>query len=860
MWERHTVVAPELSLASAAPAAPAPRDTLARFGRMTRTITIEQMAYLAIFMSAVLTRFWDLGSRALHHDESLHAWFSYNYAIGKGYQHDPLMHGPFLFHLNALIYALFGATDASSRYGPALFGVILVMLPILLRPVIGRWGALICSALLLVSPSILYYSRLLRHDIYLMTFTFLVLVAIARYVDTQQGRWVFVGIIALALAHTNHEASYIVAVLLAAFLFLIITWRVAKSLLVATVVYLAALGSIVLIIPKVLRSLYPSVLDTLHWGKLPKIPWDAQAGEVNWAHWRPYLGTLLTHPMIVGILGVTLVYLCAAVYILSTLRLGETEPGTTPNDRLFGGWGTGTVVGALHRLLAEKRILFGAMGIAFFVWALLYSSLFTNIGGIFSGAFYSGIYWAGQQDVFRGGQPWYYFLFLFPLSGPVSFLFGVAAGGVTVWRFGQYVRGKREMTIRLFTQVMLLWYGAGMFAVLSEAGEKMPWLVCHIILPFTILSASLLGEAVEYLTASWRVRGADRLPSLDFRPTGAGVLGIVATARPTRELGRVRVSRRLIDSAAIGGVILFLTGWFFAVSRVSANPAGDIRFLVLAMPVIVIAFFAAFAIQFGVKRALAIAAVGVAIPLALFEVHLGWNLAFFAGDTPTDMLVYTQTAPDIPQMMREIDTLSKERTGGYNLPIWYSSATVWPMNWYLRDYVNAGSAHFMGSSLTAPPPDDAAIVMVANEDFGPWEEQNLQNYERTDYVMRWWFPEEIYRAFTYSPPAPRPDYPGLWKTGIIPAHTDPVTGKLVPAASGEVRPSWGDTLKKAWQSIRALADGPRTTAAAQGATPEPASNLWRFVALREPQHTIDSYNFHLYVRKDLVREFNGIRY
>ncbi|MHB8648271.1 MAG: hypothetical protein ACYDAR_21025, partial [Thermomicrobiales bacterium] len=249
----------------------------------------------------------------------------------------------------------------------------------------------------------------------------------------------------------------------------------------------------------------------------------------------------------------------------------------------------------------------------------------------------------------------------------------------------------------------------------------------------------------------------------------------------------------------------------------------------------------------------------------------GWHLAFFGGDMPTDMLVYTQTSPDIPMMMQEINTLSKERTGGYDLPIWYSSATVWPMNWYLRDYVATGAAHYLGSSLTAPPPDDAAIIMVANDDFGPWEDQNLTNYERTDYVMRWWFPEEIYRAFTYSPPAPRPDYPGLWKQGIVPQHVDPTTGKIVAAAPGEVRPSWGDTLKKAWQSIRALADPPTTkrvyTTNAKGesvdvttSTPAPASNFWRFVALREPPHTIDSYNFHLYVRKDLVREFNGIRY
>jgi hypothetical protein len=618
-----------------------------------------------------------------------------------------------------------------------------------------------------------------------------------------------------------------------------------RSCVSATIVYLIAAATTLFVLPKV-----------LHWEKLPKIPWDAQAGEMNWEHWRPYLRTLLIHPKIDSFLIVTVLYGCTAVYLLSTLRLKETEPGTSPNDRLFGGWGMNTVVGAFHRLLAERHVLLGAMGVAFFFWALLYSSLFTNIGGIFSGAFYSGIYWAGQQDVFRGGQPWYYFFFLFPLSGPIAFLFGLAAGAVTVKRFIAYVRGKREMTILLFTQLMLLWYGAGMFAVLSEAGEKMPWLVCHIILPFTILTASLLGEAVEYLTATWRVRMTDRIPTLNLRPSGAGALGIVATARPMRVAGRLDVSRRLLDGCVIGGTVLFLTGWFFAVSRISANPQGDIRLLLLAMPVILIAFFAVYALQFGLKRSLSVAAVAVALPLALFEVHLGWQLSLVSGDTPTDMLVYTQTAPDIPMMMREIDTLSKERTGGYSLPIWYSSATVWPMNWYLRDYVASGSAHFMGSSLTASPPDDAAIVMVANEDFGAWEDQNLQNYERTDYVMRWWFPEEIYRSFTYSPTAPRPDYPGLWKTD---------------ASGKDVKPTWSDTLKKAWQSIAALGRAPQTTMSTQFdakgepkvvsvTAPEPASNFWRFVALREPPHTIESYNFHLYVRKDLVREFNGIRY
>jgi hypothetical protein len=82
--------------------APAPR-VAAPF-----TITLEAALYALMLLAAVLTRFWNLGSRALHHDESLHAYFSWLLATGQGYTHDPLMHGPFLFHMNALVYALLG--------------------------------------------------------------------------------------------------------------------------------------------------------------------------------------------------------------------------------------------------------------------------------------------------------------------------------------------------------------------------------------------------------------------------------------------------------------------------------------------------------------------------------------------------------------------------------------------------------------------------------------------------------------------------------------------------------------------------------------------------------------------------------
>src|SRR5579885_3472125 len=96
-------------------------------------IDVEKAAY-----GGALLRFWDLGPRMLHHDESLHATYTWYLYTGKGYVHDPMMHGPFLFEFGALMFFLFGATDAVSRVGTALFGVLLVGLVYLTRDFIGR--------------------------------------------------------------------------------------------------------------------------------------------------------------------------------------------------------------------------------------------------------------------------------------------------------------------------------------------------------------------------------------------------------------------------------------------------------------------------------------------------------------------------------------------------------------------------------------------------------------------------------------------------------------------------------------------------------------------------------------------------
>ncbi|MCL4868584.1 MAG: TIGR03663 family protein [Anaerolineae bacterium] len=180
----------------------------------------EKSAYLLILILALFTRLWGLDQRVVSHDESLHTQFAYQYFRGEGYQHNPMMHGPMVFHSAATFYWLFGVSDGSARIPAALVGVILVMLPILLRPWIGQVGALFTSFLLLISPFMTYYSRYIREDIFIITWAAIIFIAIWSYLRQRQDKYLYWFAAANALMFATKENSYIYIAIFGGFLVL----------------------------------------------------------------------------------------------------------------------------------------------------------------------------------------------------------------------------------------------------------------------------------------------------------------------------------------------------------------------------------------------------------------------------------------------------------------------------------------------------------------------------------------------------------------------------------------------------------------------------------------------------------------
>ena len=124
----------------------------------------ESVIFLVVLILAVFSRFYDLESRVMSHDENTHVYYSWRFYQGEGLAHDPLMHGPFQFHLIALSYFMFGDNDFTARIPAALFSIATIGFMWFYRRYLGNAGALIGAILLLISPYILFYGRYVRNE------------------------------------------------------------------------------------------------------------------------------------------------------------------------------------------------------------------------------------------------------------------------------------------------------------------------------------------------------------------------------------------------------------------------------------------------------------------------------------------------------------------------------------------------------------------------------------------------------------------------------------------------------------------------------------------------------------------------
>ena len=144
-----------------------------------------------IFFVGLLVRFSLPDFKVLHHDEAIHAWFSYELLTKGIYQYDPTYHGPLLYYLAAGAFRIFGDSDIVARMLPALFGsaIILLIYGIHKTGWLSRNHTIWAAIFFALSPNMVYFSRFLRHDIFQLFFTILLLLSILLYLERKQSIW-----------------------------------------------------------------------------------------------------------------------------------------------------------------------------------------------------------------------------------------------------------------------------------------------------------------------------------------------------------------------------------------------------------------------------------------------------------------------------------------------------------------------------------------------------------------------------------------------------------------------------------------------------------------------------------------------
>ena len=654
----------------------------------------EWASYGLLITVAAVMRLWDLGSRALHHDESLHSYFSWELFQNGTFVHNPMMHGPLQFEANAAIFFVFGDSDYTSRIIYAVMGTVLVAVPILFRKHLGRLGAILVSGMLTFSPAMLYFSRFARNDILIAVWTLGLIVCMWRYIDEGKDRYIYVASGLLALAFATKETSYLVTAILGLFLLVVAApehWQKVKSKLRV----------------RINETSPPSALWQLGTGIWGYLSNGIRLSELS----RPasFLLILVTITLPQWSAGVSIFQ---NTPLLSWSNLVLANPETTPPIGAASGGGLALAFTVVVAALAISAFLgfqwrwgvwWRSAVIFYVIWVLLYSTFFTNLDGIGSGVWQGLGYWIAQQDVARGNQPWYYYLVITPVYEFLPLLFGVIAAIY-------YTRRKDA-----FGRFLAYWVVAT-FVLYTVASEKMPWLLVNISLPLIVISGKFLGEIIPRI--QWR-----------------------------REVPGTWVSLLLGIPLAI--TVLWRLALFGVGDDAESGPALLAALLTVLLVLVGGGVFVA--MRVGKANFLAFSAIPVFLLLLALTMRTSWTASYINGDIPVEMIVYTQTSPDIIGLMRDIEIASAASDEKLALPITIdqTSGFTWPWAWYLREYTQVNYPSY-GDVTLEEAPDSPLVIVHSNNRDGVDDTLNPIYGDAELIQHRWWFPESTYRGVTVA--------------------------------------------------------------------------------------------------------------
>lgn len=179
--------------------------------------------FVIILILAIFSRFSFIDLRPLHADEGVVGWFFANGIIhGIPFEYSPLnYHGPVYQYFAAFFFLIFGTAIWGLRLPSAVIGVVLVVLPMLIKfkdENFDKYGKYFLSLFILISPSMLYFSRDAIQETTFLFLSFLSIYFFIKFIEEKRRIYLPFFAISLAFAFATKETAIFLV-----FVFLIIS-------------------------------------------------------------------------------------------------------------------------------------------------------------------------------------------------------------------------------------------------------------------------------------------------------------------------------------------------------------------------------------------------------------------------------------------------------------------------------------------------------------------------------------------------------------------------------------------------------------------------------------------------------------
>ncbi len=711
-------------------------------------VDIETLIFVLLILLAVFTRFYDLESRVMSHDESLHTYFSWQLEQGRGYEHTPMMHGTLQFHLVGLSYFLFGDSDASARIPAAVCGVLMVGMIYLFRRWLGRNGAIIAAALMVISPYMLYYSRYVRNEALVVPEVLLMFYAVFRYFEARQPEWLYLLALSLSLHLTTKETAFFYLAQLMIFIFGYFFVKVLKQSWEKPINKLIFLigstgmvfgGGIALLVLFKTRSFISETLDTTN---------SASAGSGQWMIIQLGLilaiaGAILASAMLIRSFGdrlrtkfpsFDLLIICLTMILPHLAALPATILGWDP--LAYQDPASMTKTGITILVLALISAAIGlwwnwrkwlvCAAIFYIPFIVIMTTMFTNGNGLASGLVGSLGYWLVQHGEQRGSQPWYYYLLIqIPVYEYLIALGSLMAAwlGIKKWQqkdSGTDIAEPLKDDESTFPVIGFIGYWAITSILLfSLAGERMPWITVHMALPMILLSGWAIGWFIK--TIDWKALYSRKgwliaVLLVLFLFSGVKMLGGLLGNNPPfqgSELNQLQATSNFLASMLVTvisfiGLLIYGRGW-------------------------------------NISQLRRLGWIIVLSTLAVLTARTAFRAAYINDDLATEYMVYAHSAPGVKTVMREVEDLSQRTKDGLSIDVGFDDDVSWPFTWYLRNY---SQQHYFGANPTRELLD-YPLIIVGDNNWGKIEPLLKSRYYSHEYNRMWW-PMQDYWSLTFD--------------------------------------------------------------------------------------------------------------